>query len=588
MAFGTVRDRFRNSLLAMNGLPLPGFAGPPRRPGRRFHRHGQLGALVAAVGWMAASAGCDTVERPSQSSPEVPRLGPPERPQDDVVLSDFETDSLAFEFIAGRVRWVGEDDENQGLRIREGGADGSARALEVGPEAATATLSFAELEGPKVLQDLSSCSGFRFWARAPSPAALTVRLHSPGAPGEAKVELTAEWAEITLDWDAFEDTVQTLPGMGGAASGDAGPGGAGGEDSGAVGALRESAVSAIEFTAPDAAEFWLDQVVALGCRLPRLNPPLPKPPALGSAGPEGSPVARHGQLRVEGRTLVDQTGQPVQLKGVSSMWTNWDTRSFAENKAALEFMRDAWGLSVFRVALGVEPSGAYLDKPGPQRRKVERAIANALELGVYLIVDWHAHEALSDPDAAHGFFDEIVAAYGEHPNLIWETFNEPLRVDWSPDLKPYHTSLIETIRRHDPDNLILLGTPQWSQLVDEAAADPLGARNVLYTLHFYACTHDSWLRDAADRALSAGAGLFVSEFGGTHADGGSDQQVCETETRAWLDWMDANDISGVAWRLDNCSDQSTCLLTPSAPGSGGWDDSHLKGHGPLVVEWIRR
>lgn len=571
----------------MKRLPLPGFTRPSRPETGLFRRHGPMGVLVAAAAWMAASSACDTVDRPEKVSQEVPRLEPPERPQEDVLLSDFETEDLAFEFIAGRVRWMSSDDESGGLYLREGGADDTAQALAVGPETDVATLSFAEPDGPKVLQDLSSCSGLRLWARAEEPAGpLTVRVHSPGAAAEANVDLTEDWTEITLEWDAFEMSADTAPGMGGAAAGDGGAGNGGGST--AARSFRKTAISAIEFTAPGTTEFWIDQIVAQDCRLPRLNPPLPEPPALGSAGPEGSPVARHGQLRVEGKTLVDQAGDPVQLKGVSSMWTNWDTEHFVENKAALEYMRDAWGLSVFRVALGVEPAGAYLDAPATHRSKLERAIANALELGVYLIVDWHAHEALSDPDAARGFFDDLAAQYGEYPNLIWETFNEPLRVDWSQDLKPYHVSVIETIRRHDPDNLIVLGTPQWSQLVDEAAADPIGARNVLYTLHFYACTHDSWLRDAADRALSAGIALFVSEFGGTDADGGSDQRVCEPETRTWLDWMDANNVSGVAWRLERCASQSTCLLTTSAPGNGGWDESHLNGHGPLVVDWIRR
>src|SRR6187399_14507 len=39
-----------------------------------------------------------------------------------------------------------------------------------------------------------------------------------------------------------------------------------------------------------------------------------------------SPVGRHGQLRVQGTALVDEQGAPVQLKGISSMWLNWEDR----------------------------------------------------------------------------------------------------------------------------------------------------------------------------------------------------------------------------------------------------------------------
>src|SRR3954468_4170178 len=39
-----------------------------------------------------------------------------------------------------------------------------------------------------------------------------------------------------------------------------------------------------------------------------------------------SPVGRHGQLHVQGTALVDEQGAPVQLKGISSMWLNWEDR----------------------------------------------------------------------------------------------------------------------------------------------------------------------------------------------------------------------------------------------------------------------
>src|SRR5690606_38875582 len=49
----------------------------------------------------------------------------------------------------------------------------------------------------------------------------------------------------------------------------------------------------------------------------------------GSA-PKGSPVDKHGALRVSGTKRVDESGKSVQLKGVSSMWLNWENDGFAE------------------------------------------------------------------------------------------------------------------------------------------------------------------------------------------------------------------------------------------------------------------
>jgi len=304
-------------------------------------------------------------------------------------------------------------------------------------------------------------------------------------------------------------------------------------------------------------------------------------PAPGEV-PAGSPVAVHGKLRVEGLNLVNEAGQPVQLRGVSSMWLNWDGRNFATNYEGMKFMRDEWKISLFRAAMGVEEGGGYIGNASGMTTKVKRIIQNAIDLGIYVLVDWHAHQAQEHVEHAEQFFAEITEEFGHYPNLIYETFNEPLIVSWSDELKPYHERILPVIRKNAPDSVVILGTPQWSQLVDEAAEDPIDAENIMYTLHFYSCTHTGWLRDGANKALALGAPLFVTEWGATHADGGvKEKEVCAEEGMLWHEWMNENNISWAAWKLDSCADTS-CFFTGNVPPSGGW--TNLSGHGPFVLE----
>jgi len=80
-----------------------------------------------------------------------------------------------------------------------------------------------------------------------------------------------------------------------------------------------------------------------------------KPPADSSGNPPVmSPVAEHGQLAVVGTQLRDQAGKPVQLKGVSSQWLNYESKTFPESKSAISWARDNWKLSVIRAAMGVD------------------------------------------------------------------------------------------------------------------------------------------------------------------------------------------------------------------------------------------
>jgi endoglucanase len=229
---------------------------------------------------------------------------------------------------------------------------------------------------------------------------------------------------------------------------------------------------------------------------------------------------------------------------------------------------------------------------------MERVIQNAIDAGVYVIVDWHDHAAHEHEAEAVAFFLEMARKWGDYPHIIWETFNEPVHeVDWLTLLKPYHEAAVAAIREHDPDNLIVLGNPFWSQrpneplltgIVTDAGVEPavVEGDNIMYTLHFYACTHGADVRANGQAALDAGIPVFVTEWGATTADGGILAQggrFCEAEGTEWMDWMTENRISWAAWRLQACSDIS-CILTPGAAYSGEWTDDDLNGHGAFVVD----
>jgi endoglucanase len=330
-------------------------------------------------------------------------------------------------------------------------------------------------------------------------------------------------------------------------------------------------------------------------------PNLPPPPA-------ESPVAVHGQLQVAGTSLLDQAGYPVQLKGVSSNWLNWDTTGWAQSKSALEYMRDAWRLSVIRAAMGTDSAQGYLSDASGMVFKVETIVQNAIRAGVYVVVDWHTENAVGQQADAVTFFSAMAQKYGGFPNVIWEPYNEPCGYTWD-QIRPYHEAVVDAIRAVDPDNLIVMGTPTWSQDVDKASLAPVapasGSRNLLYTLHFYGCTHKQSLRDKADAAIANGLALFVTEFGATPSDGGvpGNDLVCRGEANLWLSWMAANNVSGVAWKLDQCP-HTSCLLAGGPPVSGPWTDQYLSsdlngtavsdgvtqggGHGLLIVDWIRQ
>ncbi|MDP6634559.1 MAG: glycoside hydrolase family 5 protein [Phycisphaerae bacterium] len=298
--------------------------------------------------------------------------------------------------------------------------------------------------------------------------------------------------------------------------------------------------------------------------------------------PEGSIVAKHGRLRVQGNRIVDKNGKPVALHGMSLFWSQWMGQYY--NSGAVKWLRDDWGCTVVRAAMAIE-HGGYLKNPKREKEKVFKVVQAAIDLGIYVIVDWHDHNAHKHTQQAKEFFAELARTYGKYPNVLYETWNEPLnKHDWSRVIKPYHQAVIPAIRKHAPDSLILCGTQTWSQDVDKAARDPLRFRNIAYVLHFYAATHKQSLRNKAAAALKAGAALMVTEWGTSEASGSG--KLDYDETRKWLEFMDRHKLTWCNWSVADKRETSAALL-PRASGSGGWSAKNLSRSGTLLRKELR-
>jgi endoglucanase len=292
-------------------------------------------------------------------------------------------------------------------------------------------------------------------------------------------------------------------------------------------------------------------------------------------------VERYGQLKIVGNNMVDRNNQPVQLRGMSLFWSQWIGGYY--NEQAVKWLKDDWKCNIVRAALAVEPDG-YLSNPAREKAKIIAVIDAAIQQGIYVLVDWHDENAQSHTGEAITFFTEIAQKYANAPNIIYEIWNEPVNVSWSGVIKPHADTIINAIRKYDPDNIIVVGTPNWSQNVDEAANSPLPYSNIAYTLHYYASTHKQWLRDKATVALNKGIALFVTEFGTSEASGNG--FLDEAETRNWWTFLDQKKISWCNWSIADKSETSAALM-PGAPVNGGWTDAQISRSGKIVRTELR-
>eukprot|EP00631_Chrysoreinhardia_giraudii_P002772 CAMPEP_0197423590 /NCGR_PEP_ID=MMETSP1170-20131217/22027_1 /TAXON_ID=54406 /ORGANISM="Sarcinochrysis sp, Strain CCMP770" /LENGTH=487 /DNA_ID=CAMNT_0042951017 /DNA_START=178 /DNA_END=1641 /DNA_ORIENTATION=+ len=287
----------------------------------------------------------------------------------------------------------------------------------------------------------------------------------------------------------------------------------------------------------------------------------------------------YGQLYVDGTDVKSrELGVTVQLAGMSLFWSNNDygAEQYYSTETVKELVR-SWNVSMIRAAMGVEEAGGYIDEPEDNEDRVRTVVEACIDEGIYVIIDFHSHEAEAYESEALEFFGDMVDDYGDYPNVIYEIYNEPIDADWDV-VKDYAETVIDTIRANpnDDDALILVGTPFYSQDVDIASEDPITIDdNVAYVLHFYAGTHGSALRNKTTTALDNGVAIFVSEFGTVDADGDGDVDV--DSTQVWINYLDNRLISYANWAV-NDKDEGASILFPDTPASGwSFSDYTLSG-----------
>lgn len=278
-------------------------------------------------------------------------------------------------------------------------------------------------------------------------------------------------------------------------------------------------------------------------------------------------------------------GQTGSLAGNSFFWSNNNyggERYY--NRATVSWLKRDWRTPIVRAAMGVEDPGGFIDSPTSNRNRVITLVDAAIAENIYVIIDWHSHYAERNPSQAVSFFRDMARRYGQNNNVIFEIYNEPIDASWA-QIKQYATPVIKAIRDAGSNNLIVVGTPFYSQRVDEASRSPIsGFENIAYTLHFYAGTHRSDLRNRAVTALANGIPLFVTEWGTVNASGDGSVDIMETDR--WMSFLASNNISHLNWSV-NDKQEGASVIKPGTSTNGNWQSSDLTASGAVVRNIIR-
>ncbi|ACU61738.1 cellulase family glycosylhydrolase [Chitinophaga pinensis] len=270
-------------------------------------------------------------------------------------------------------------------------------------------------------------------------------------------------------------------------------------------------------------------------------------------------------LHVDGNRIKDSSGNNITLRGVSIIapehnneCTTCNTKPISE---MLEWQADAgrdWQSRVVRLQVTCakvsDPVQSFTDIIDPY---VQQAIAK----GLYIIVDLHFVSNYGPGGVPQifvmNFWKYVAPKYANVPNVLFEVYNEPINPDVWMTWKSYIQPVIDTIRAVAPQNIILVGGPQWSTRVNSAAANPIVGANLVYVYHIYPNQGAATTTNLNSKFGTAAQTIpvMVTEFGWNDNSNYSDG-VTHGTTSAWgspfRTYLDAHpEIGWTGYIFDN-------------------------------------
>jgi aryl-phospho-beta-D-glucosidase BglC (GH1 family) len=293
-------------------------------------------------------------------------------------------------------------------------------------------------------------------------------------------------------------------------------------------------------------------------------------------------VSKNGQLKLKGKQLCNQYGKPVQLKGFNTYNISYCPECVKYE--AIKSNRDFWGANMVRITVYVDDTltnkHCYYYDPEFNKPLIDNLVKWSESLGMYCIIDWHVLKE-GNPNAkihsgAVAFFNEMSTKYKNKKHVLYEICNEPNgdNVTWKV-IAGYANRIIPVIHKNSPDAIVIVGTPEWSQLLDQVDPSLLtDTNNVMYSFHFYAASHAGLLPMFLKEIHRIP--VFTTEWGACENTG--NDNVNFNVARSYVNAMKQNVMNGdtviISWGNFSYSDvdETASSLKPGSCKQGKWEN----------------
>lgn len=112
----------------------------------------------------------------------------------------------------------------------------------------------------------------------------------------------------------------------------------------------------------------------------------------------------YGQLKVSnGKVVSASSNSPVILRGMSLFWSSFSEGAPFFTAQVVADLKCKWNINLIRAVMGVQEGNGYLNNKQAQLNMITTVIDAAIANGIYVIVDWHDHNAQNHRSDAVSF-----------------------------------------------------------------------------------------------------------------------------------------------------------------------------------------
>ena len=309
----------------------------------------------------------------------------------------------------------------------------------------------------------------------------------------------------------------------------------------------------------------------------------------------------HGALHKEGTRIVDKNGYPVEIRGIGThqllQFTNIQTKKGIETLKyyGVNCLRlTAYLEDAVRVKSNGEMSYGYLNHVEETRARMDELIEWCVELGLYVIVDWHllATDGLMSRhiDEAKAFFEYFASKYKNCDNVIYEICNEPFGNDETLDTyMPCVKECYNIIRQYNATAIIVTGMKyDWTRDDMLNAFNTNGLTDMFMSNHGYIgkMTDGDWV-DEAYRQQVEKYPIFCTEWGNAESTG--DGQTNDSLAKRLLNTYHKYCMPHCFWKFTNQNMTCSALKYSDASwyddmyADGGWTYEDLSHNGKIFL-----